>query len=245
MSLRRFSSLDTLTPSPNSSTKRVTVGPTTGSNKMVGTSKRARVACRSWPRSATSALSISREGAAASNSISGSPHLDDLPRPLRAARGPLTLVEPTAAGTEGELAANGSGAARAVEDSPPVSTWLEPSSRLCGAASACPEGYGPTAGAPAGASLMSLNRLITADRSTRHAGRSTATSAANADRTVSPVTTITPTSPTKVSSRTEPHRAVQACRKPPIPTPRAPPAAPSSSRPSPHPGRPWPDAAAR
>ena len=164
--------------------------------------------------------------------------MDDLPRPLRAARGPLTFVEPTASSTGGELSANGSGAAGAAEDSPPVSTWLEPSSRLCGAASGCPEGYGPTGGGPAGASLMSLNRLITADRSTRHAGRSTATSATNADRTVSPVTTITPTSPTKTSSSNEPHSAVQACRKPPIPTPRAPPAAPSSSKPSPNPGRP-------
>ena len=125
-----------------------------------------------------------------------------------------------------------------MEDSPPASTWLEPSSRLCGAASGCPEGYGPTGGGSAGASLMSLKRLITADRSTLHTGRSTATIAANADRTVSPVTTITPTSPTKASSSTEPHNAVQACRKPPIPTPRAPPAAPSSSRPSPNPGRP-------
>ena len=91
MSLRRLSSFDTRTPSPSSSTKRVTVGPTTGSNSRVGTSKRASVACRSWPRSATSALSISRDGVAARRSIFGSFHLDPSPRRLEPAAGPLVL----------------------------------------------------------------------------------------------------------------------------------------------------------
>ena len=85
---------------------------------------------------------------------------------------------------------------------------------------------------------MSLNRFTTAVRSSRHNGLSAPARAASADRTVSPVTTMTPTSPTNTSSSTEPHAAVQACRKPPMPTPRAPPAAPSSSTPSPRPGRP-------
>ena len=85
---------------------------------------------------------------------------------------------------------------------------------------------------------MSLNRFTTAVRSRRHNGLSAAARAANADLTVSPVTTMTPTSPTNTSSSTEPQAAVQACRKPPMPTPRAPPAAPSSSTPSPRPGRP-------
>ena len=85
MSLRRLSSLETRTPSPSSSTKRVTVGPTTGSSSRVGTSKRARVACSNWPRSATSALSMWREGVACSIFSGGRPHFDGSRLRLRAA----------------------------------------------------------------------------------------------------------------------------------------------------------------
>ena len=83
MSLRRLSSLETLIPSPSSSTNRVTVGPTTGSSRVVGTPNLARVSRSSRPRSPTSARSTSRDSVDDSRSGDGSFH----PEPAGTAAG--------------------------------------------------------------------------------------------------------------------------------------------------------------
>ena len=115
-----------------------------------------------------------------------------------------------------------------------------------GAPSACPYVGRAVASRPAGSSFMSLNRFTTKDRRTRHAGFASASTdlpatfsaPAAAEIALPRVITITPTSAANTSSRTEPHTAVHACRRPPTATPSTPPAAPTSSTGSLTPGRP-------